>query len=156
MRDTTSLNPADSEMIALAIRSQYDTILRSQNTRESLILRLSDNNATLVITVQNEKITMTQLTLRNLYPNSPDMAPTPYTDILGDGILETFPADTKTLPQSSLTYGNYLALLTRFGMPTEIRQEDIPAQNTTPKDRRIDIARDIMPPSPEIFSRIAQ
>lgn len=119
------MNQADCKIIASAIQSQYDTILRAHNTRESLILRLTDNNATLVITVQKEKITMTQLTLRNLYPNSPDMAPTHYIDIHGDGILETYPADTKTLPRSSLTYGNYLALLTRFGMPKETIQEPI-------------------------------
>jgi len=111
---TTSMNQDDCAKIASAIQLQYDNILRTYNPQESLLLRLSDQTATLLITVQNKKIIMTQIGLRNRYPNDPHMEPTPYTDIHGDGVLETYPADKKTLPNSSLTYSNYLGLLTRF------------------------------------------
>ncbi len=106
------------------------------------------------MTVQNSQIIMAQLTPRNLYSNSPDLAPTPYTDIGADGILETYPGNKRTHIQSSLTYGNYLALLTRFGISQEVAQEKIVPQKNPPKDRQFDIAKDAIPPSVEIFSGI--
>lgn len=135
VRDTTSMNPDDCKVMAAAIQEQYATILHDHNAPESLIIELSDHSATLVINVQDKKIIMAQLTLRNPYPNNPDLAPTPYTDIHGDGILETYPADTRTLPRSSLTYGNYLAILTHFGSPKEVMQESILPQKNLPKSQ---------------------
>lgn len=158
VRDTTSMNTDDCKVMAAAIQAQYAAIMNSHNPQASLILELPDNSATLVINIQNNTIVMAQLTLRNPYPNNPDLAPTPYTDIHGDGVLETYPADLRTLPRSSLTYGNYLALLTRFGIPKEVKKEEIPSQNPISKNRKIHTAQDIMPPpSPlDVLNRIAQ
>jgi len=135
VHDTTSMNVVDFKAMAAAIQAQYASILNGHRTEESLIIQLSDHSATLVINVQDKKIIMAQLTLRNPYPNNPDLAPTPYTDIHGDGILETYPADTRTLPQSSLTYGNYLAILTHFGLPKEVIQESVLPQKNLPKSQ---------------------
>jgi hypothetical protein len=121
-----------------------------------MVLRLSDYTATLLVTVQDKKVIMAQIALRNRYPNDPHMEPTPYTDIHGDGTLETYPADTGTPLNSSLTYSNYLALLTRFWIPKEVVSDVINPKEGTPKERKPDIARDIMPPTPEIFSRIVR
>lgn len=158
VHDTTSMSADDCKAMAAAIQAQYATIMSSHNPQASLILDLSDNSANLVINIQNNTIVMAQLTLRNPYPNSPDMAPTPYTDIHGDGVLETYPANTRTLPQSSLTYANYLALLTRFGIPKEVKKEEIPSQTPISKNRKTNPAQDIMPPpSPlDVLNRIAQ
>jgi hypothetical protein len=75
------MNKVDLAVITTAIQEQYTTILKNHTTQESLVLRLRDQGATLILNVQKGKIVMAQLALRNPYPNSPDMAPTPYTDI---------------------------------------------------------------------------
>gem|GEM_PF-3413027 len=70
--------------------------------------------------MQNKTIVMAQIAPRNLYP---DEIVSPYLDIDGDGILETMPTHTRdgeTHVHAPLTYGNYLALLTRFGIPREV------------------------------------
>lgn len=121
--------------IAAAIRTQYDTILNTYGVRESLALRLNDQNASLIMTVQNSKIIMVQLALRNPYPNSPEQAPVPYTDIDADGILENYPNNKNSHGQSSLTCGNYLALLTRFGIPEEVAREKLIPTKILSKDR---------------------
>jgi hypothetical protein len=108
------MNQNDCDKISTAIQSQYQSILSTYNSSDSMVLRLSDHTATLLLTVQDKKVIMAQIALRNRYPNDPHMEPTPYTDIHGDGILETYPADIGTPLNSSLTYSNYLALLTRF------------------------------------------
>jgi hypothetical protein len=148
------------DIVAAAIRAQYSAILQTHNstdtTEGSLALRFNDQNASLVMTVQNSRIIMAQLTPRNLYPGSPDLAPTPYTDIDADGILETYPGNKNTHIQSSLTYGTYLALLTRFGLPQEVAQEKVLPSKIPHKDRKFDIAKEAIPSSPEIFSHIVR